>query len=181
MRFILFNIVVGSALIYLFNGGQLPLDQIKHSLTQAQAQIEKVAEIQPTNEAEVSQKGDKESKGRGHDVIPQPKPIPPVPTQNPTPETAVNKPTPKPSRLDTTVHVETLPVSKPKTAINSSTKTLKTSDAVAERRAQVLAQGKPAPATLKAGTSMMGAGDRRHELNSLVEEMEMIYIERIGG
>ena len=181
MRFILFNIVVGAALIYLFNGGKLPLDQIKHSLTQAQAQIEKVAEIQPTNQSEVSQKGDKESKGRGHDVIPQPKPMPPVPTQNPIPENAVNKPTPRPSTLDTTVHVKTLPVSKPKTAVNPSTQTLTTSTTVAERRAQVLAQGKPAPVTLKAGTSMMEAGERRHELNSLVEEMEMIYIERIGG
>ena len=181
MRFILFNIVVGAALIYLFNGGKLPLDQIKHSLTQAQAQIEKVTETQSTNEAEVSQKGDKESKGRGHDVIPQPKPIPPVPTQNPIPENAVNKQTPRPSTLDTTVHVETLPVSKPKTAVNPSTQTLTTSTTVAERRAQVLAQGKPAPVTLKAGTSMMEAGERRHELNSLVEEMEMIYIERIGG
>ena len=181
MRFIIFNIIVGAGLIYLFNGGQLPLDQMKHGLKQVQAQVKKAATIKPINDAELSQKRDKENNGQGHDIIPQPTSKPSVPPRDTKPENAVNQPASKPSKLETSVHVETLPVSKPKPAVNPTTQNLTASKVVAERRAQVLAQGKQAPVTLKAGTSMMGAGERRHELNSLVEEMEMIYIERVGG
>ena len=64
MRFIIFNIIVGAGLIYLFNGGQLPLDQMKHGLKQVQAQVKKAATIKPINDAELSQKRDKENNER---------------------------------------------------------------------------------------------------------------------
>ena len=42
MRFILFNIAVGAALIYLFNGGEFSLNQLKSGLQQAKAQVAQI-------------------------------------------------------------------------------------------------------------------------------------------
>ena len=39
MRFILFNIAVGTALVYLFNTGSLPLGELRSSIDQTTAKV----------------------------------------------------------------------------------------------------------------------------------------------
>jgi hypothetical protein len=65
------------------------------------------------------------------------------------------------------------------------------SDPVAKRRAEVLAEGAPVKAAptaqvhravaLKAGTSLMSASERKRELDALADEMELLFIEKVGG
>ncbi|MEK9752900.1 MAG: hypothetical protein VW338_06775 [Rhodospirillaceae bacterium] len=67
----------------------------------------------------------------------------------------------------------------------------RTPDPVAKRRAEVLAEGAPVKAAptaqvhravaLKAGTSLMSAGERIRELDALADEMELLFIEKVGG
>ena len=61
-------------------------------------------------------------------------------------------------------------------------------DPVAKRRAEVLAEGAPAkaalphrPIAIKAGTSLMSASERKRELDALADEMELLFIEKVGG
>ena len=185
MRFILFNIAVGTALIYLFNGGELSLNQLKIGLQQAKAQVAQLGEPKPTPKPAAAQQLAKEGKGHGHDVIrdPKPKPQAPAPTSKskPKPKTKSKEPTPTVPQLEKPASIANHPTPKLVPGANASIKVPPVPPAVAKRRAQVLAKGKPVPVALKAGTSMMLASERRRELDALAEEMEMLYIEKVGG
>ena len=185
MRFILFNIAVGAALIYLFNGGELSLNQLKIGLQQAKAQVAQLGEPKPTPKPAAAQQLAKEGKGHGHDVIrdPKPKPQAPAPTSKskPKPKTKSKEPTPTVPQLEKPASIANHPTPKLVPGANASIKVPPVPPAVAKRRAQVLAKGKPVPVALKAGTSMMLASERRRELDALAEEMEMLYIEKVGG
>jgi hypothetical protein len=157
MRFILFNLAVGAALIYLFNGGQLPAMDWKAGLAQLKAEVTgKETVAAPKQIAAAGQ-------SHGRDVIEPPKPEP--------------KPDPKPQ-----------PAPKPSTG-STKTKVPPVPPAVAQRRAEVLGETVPETAALPAarrvqlepGTAMMSAADRKRELDALAEEMEMLYIQKIGG
>ena len=183
MRFILFNIAVGTALIYLFNGGELSLNQLKIGLQQAKAQVAQLGEPKPTPKPAAAQQLAKEGKGHGRDVIrdPKPKPQAPAPTSKPKPKTKSKEPTPTVPQLEKPASIANHPTPKLVPGANASIKVPPVPPAVAKRRAQVLAKGKPVPVALKAGTSMMLASERRRELDALAEEMEMLYIEKVGG
>ena len=183
MRFILFNIAVGAALIYLFNGGELSLNQLKIGLQQAKAQVAQLGEPKPTPKPAAAQQLAKEGKGHGHDVIrdPKPKPQAPAPTSKSKPKTKSKEPTPTVPQLEKPASIANHPTPKLVPGANASIKVPPVPPAVAKRRAQVLAKGKPVPVALKAGTSMMLASERRRELDALAEEMEMLYIEKVGG
>ena len=189
MRFILFNIAVGTALIYLFNGGELSLNQLKIGLEQAKAQVAQLGEPKPTPKPAAAQQLAKEGKGHGRDVIrvPKPKPQAPAPTSNPNsnpnpkPETQSKESAPTVPQLEKPDSIAKHPTPKLVSGADASIKVPPVPPAVAKRRAQVLAKGKPVPVALKAGTSMMLASERRRELDALAEEMEMLYIEKVGG
>ena len=185
MRFILFNIAVGAALIYLFNGGELPLNQLKSGLQQTKAQIAQLGEPKPTPKPAAAQQLAKEGKGHGRDVIRDPKPKPqapaPAPTPKPKPKTKSKESAPTVPQLEKPASIANHPTPKLVPGANASIKVPPVPPAVAKRRAQVLAKGKPVPVALKAGTSMMLASERRRELDALAEEMEMLYIEKVGG
>ena len=183
MRFILFNIAVGTALIYLFNGGELSLNQLKIGLQQAKAQVAQLGEPKPTPKPAAAQQLAKEGKGHGRDVIrdPKPKPQAPAPTSKSKPKTKSKEPTPTVPQLEKPASIANHPTPKLVPGAKASIKVPPVPPAVAKRRAQVLAKGKPVPVALKAGTSMMLASERRRELDALAEEMEMLYIEKVGG
>ena len=183
MRFILFNIAVGTALIYLFNGGELSLNQLKIGLQQAKAQVAQLGEPKPTPKPAAAQQLAKEGKGHGRDIIREPKPKPQAPTSKPKPKpkTKSKEPTPTVPQLEKPASITKHPTPKLVPGANASIKVPPVPPAVAKRRAQVLAKGKPVPVALKAGTSMMLASERRRELDALAEEMEMLYIEKVGG
>ena len=183
MRFILFNIAVGAALIYLFNGGELSLNQLKSGLQQAKAHVAQIGEPKPTPKPAAAQQLAKEGKGHGHDVIRNPKPTPQAPTPKPKskPKTKSKESAPTVPQLEKPASIANHPTPKLVPGANASIKVPPVPPAVAKRRAQVLAKGKPAPVALKAGTSMMMASERRRELDALAEEMEMLYIEKVGG
>ena len=183
MRFILFNITVGAALIYLFNGGEQPLELIKSGLQQAKAQVAQLGEPKPSPKSATAQQLAKEGKGHGRDVIrdPKPKPQTPFPTSNPKPKAQSKEPAPTVPQLAKSSSIDKHSMPKLAPVANSSIKVPPLPPAVAKRRTQVLAKGKPVPVALKAGTSMMLAGERRRELDALAEEMEMLYIEKVGG
>ena len=56
---------------------------------------------------------------------------------------------------------------------------------VAKRRDEVLgtapARAGTAKVALKEGTSLMSARERRRQLDRLAEEMELLYLEKVGG
>ena len=181
MRFLLFNVVVGLALLNLFGGG-LDLNDLKQRFLSTESVIEMTAET-PAAPIVVAAK---QGPGSGRDVIGEPEPKPPV-------KKPVTKPVKKPKQssaapalpkfapaLPTLAEARTIaPAPEPKMVPN----------AVAKRRAEVLgtevAQGtrsKPARrVALKAGAAMMSTADRRRELDALVEEMEMLYLDKVGG
>ena len=181
MRFILFNIAVGAALIYLFNGGELSLNQLKSGLQQAKAQVAQLGEPKPTPKPAATQQLAKEGKGHGRDVIRDPKPKLQAPTPKPKPKTKSKESAPTVPQLAKPASIAKHPTPKLAPGVNASIKVPPVPPAVAKRRAQVLAKGKPVPVALKAGTSMMLASERRRELDALAEEMEMLYIEKVGG
>ena len=183
MRFILFNIAVGTALIYLFNGGELSLNQLKSGLQQAKAHVAQIGEPIPAPKPAAAQQLAKEGKGHGHDVIRNPKPTPQAPTSksNPKPKTKSKGSAPTVPQLEKPASIAKNPMPKLVPGADTSIKAPPVQPAVAKRRAQVLAKGKPLPVALKAGTSMMLASERRRQLDALAEEMEMLYIEKVGG
>lgn len=175
MRFLLFNVVVGVALLHLFGGGALYLKDLKQRFFAT----ETVAEI-PAAPIVVAAK---QGPGSARDVIDEPAPKPPVKKPEIKPVTKPVK-KPKQSTVDTA-----LPKLAEARTIAPTPEPQKVPTAVERRRAEVLgdavAQGttrKPARrVALKAGAAMMSAADRRRELDALVEEMEMLYLDKIGG
>jgi hypothetical protein len=188
MRFILFNITVGLALIYLFKGGEMPMPDWQSGLAEAKAQIGEITNTVPAASKTIDVAA---GKSHGRDVIRQPKP---APKPQPKPKSKKAEPAPKLPPLDKPIQVAARP--EPKQAPNKATYNIPpvppvppALPAVEARRAEVMAEGNPSQSVphptrqvaLKAGTSLMSSAERRRELNALVEEMEMLYIDKVGG
>ena len=195
MRFLLFNVVVGLALLNLFGGG-LDLNDLKQRFLSTESVIEMTAET-PAAPIVVAAK---QGPGSGRDVIGEPEPKPPV-------KKPVTKPVKKPKQSSAAPALPKFAPALPKFApalpkfapalpklaeartIAPAPEPKMVPNAVAKRRAEVLgtevAQGtrsKPARrVALKAGAAMMSTADRRRELDALVEEMEMLYLDKVGG
>jgi hypothetical protein len=194
MRFILFNAIVGFALIYLFTGGKLPTGDFLEHISVNQESTEKaIAKLKQNLIGQISQnsksniveeaKPNTEPNGFATSVIPSPK-SPPVEVNQ-----AQTSP-PQAPRQESDEHL-VQPVNLPKVQRIASrpfhtideTKAAKTP--IQERREEVLASG-PIPAvipkvSLKEGTSLMSTAERRRQLDSLAEEMELLYFEKFGG
>jgi len=198
MRFLVFNIAVGLALVYLVNGGSMPTGGFQQNLADAGRKAEAMAASlqRKLTVADAPKPGTQSnSDGHGRDVIPSTPQTPPVskPAQKPVQKPAPKKRTrtaapPPPPPLAPAVSV---PVRK-LAGIPGQPKP-KPIGAVAQRRAEVLAVGEtkepasapsvqtPSNVSLKAGAKLMSAAERRRQLHSLAEDMEMLYLEKIGG
>lgn len=199
MRFLLFNAVVGLALVYLFQGGSLSLDGVKAAVQEtaqmAAAKIERQVQVadapkpQPKPQPKRQPKPAAEPDGHARDVIPAPKPAPPAPRrQSETPPPPPPVPGAKLAEAkdgdDTTVGPLPLPEPQEVAArpVHTADEQKAVDASVAARRDAVLGQG-PANGrvALKEGTQMMSASERRRQLDALAEEMEMLYLEKVGG
>jgi hypothetical protein len=198
MRFVLFNLVVAAALVYLVTGGspeKLTAMGVPETVVDA---IEEVkgktldSKKQPVKElkqvAVVHDQVDPE-------LQPEPEPyaapikkplkfktpetkLPPLAVPRWVPETKVLKP-------DETL-MATKPGIKPRVMPNE-----KLAPEVKRRRAEIFGitdkpAAKPVPKpqktyAVKAGEKLMSPSQRRRELRALVEDMELLYLDKAGG
>ena len=165
MKFLLFNVIVAGALVYLFSGADLPGAAARQSVDEAMARltalseraaedVEKMAEVPAGPASQVAMEGP---------VTPSPS----VPDRT-VPETEVSVPAapiaappesaPLPER-----QIEAVPVYRVPTPGTSG---------------PVVAS--PAEAPIEIAEPMMSSQDRRKELFSLAQEMELMYANRVG-
>ena len=191
MRFILFNIFVGVALIYLFNGGTLSFGDLGASIYQTKDKIAAWVQIQPSKLETGFQTTDANvAYGRNRTQ----KKAPSSSAISPKQEALIAVDVP----ASTTKIVKVVKIKKMKRVPEANNKDLITRSA--EKRSSKSSSLKssnvgPLPKTgpadpspkagsglkLKAGTSMMSPSERRRELDALAEEMEMLYIKTFGG
>ena len=189
MRFILFNIAVGTALVYLFNTGTLPLGDLRANVDRTAAKVvawsnAKTSQpkliVQPS--AKIGTSGQKNISER--QVVPREEiPIPgPRRSAKEAVETGRSF-----NKLDRPNSQQAPP---PKIKAQESTKgpavrhaLSKTQDSRAYRTKtrDVKLPALKQRFTIKTGASMMSASDRKRELDALAEEMELLYIKKLGG
>jgi len=185
MRFLFFNVVVGLALVYLYNGGKIDMSRFENALSSA-----------PQLVADNTPKKPKPPSGHARDVIEEPaKPTGTPPAPKPEKPKAVS-PAPvaspqsivsaksKATQLPTIEH----PVTVTKRAVNKpvfENTDDNVSTEVADRREEVLGSSHPQSSSqkfaLKEGSTLMTTAERRRSLETLAEEMEMLYLEKVGG
>jgi len=181
MRFLFFNIVVGLALVYLYNGGEIDLSRFQSVMKSA-----------PQIVADSTPKKPKPSSGHARDIIEEPskpKGTPPAPKPekpkavSPVPEASTKSVVSAEPKTKQLPAIEK-PVTVARRVVNRPL--YKSEDAeVAQRRDEVLGSSHQNPAsqkfTLKEGAALMSNAERRRSLDALAEEMEMLYLEKIGG
>ncbi|MBK19966.1 MAG: hypothetical protein CMM52_14130 [Rhodospirillaceae bacterium] len=178
MKFLAFNLAVGAALFFLFTADK---SDIQSAVNQAHGLAEQVKEIARKS---IDQETKKEMVSESLSPVPDPpvseklaKTEPPaeaVPIAPVLPEKQVAPPPPAPSAVAPTTAQPS-----PKVAGGVPTDL---DPAVAKRRAEVLGDSAP-PASepvLKKGEKLMSSSDRRRELLSLAEEMELLYAKSIS-
>ena len=180
MKFLLFNLAVIAALVFLFNPDKADFhalaDRAYETVGLAKVGAEKVAKT-------VAEKAEQDAETQETQTVeptpkkPEPKPVAPAPKKKsvaeapePAQVTAKAPPTAK-SAPQPPVRTETAP-----TVAAASEPTL--DPAVAQRRAEVL--GLDAPAAGPAEEKLMSPEQRRRELFSLAEEMELFYVKRLN-
>lgn len=182
MRFLFFNLVVGAALLYLYKGGDIDLSRFAGVVNNAPVVVAANAP-QPKSV----------KPGHARDVIDEP--AAPAPKPKPTSKKAeVSEPT-APAKSATPNEREALKLPTIEKEISVAKRTPKTprfentvvseDPAVLRRRAEVL-ETTPQKSgnqefALKEGTSLMSTADRRRSLETLAEEMEMLFLEQVGG
>lgn len=182
MRFLFFNIVVGAALLYLYKGGDIDLSQLTSAASPSSITV---AAHTPAPE--------KPKPGHARDVIDEPVAPTPKPLISPKKAAAPVLPTQTEKAVSNTPKPEILPAIKKEISVAKRTTKLPqfgnirkpVDPAVAQRRSEVLENAPTQHATqdfaLKEGTSLMSATDRRRSLDALAEEMEMLFLEQVGG
>ena len=182
MRFLFFNIVVGTALLYLYKGGDIDFSYFAR------------ADNRPPEILAANKPQPKPAKpGHARDVIDEPKApvLAPKPSQEKTmapapktvPKTVVTE-QPKIEKLPEIKNPITVAKRIPKVP-HFDTNTISEDPAVARRRSEVM-ETASAPSSsqdfaLKEGTSLMSTADRRQSLDRLAEEMELLFLETVGG
>jgi hypothetical protein len=186
MRFLLFNIVVGAALLYLYKGGNVDLALFTGPPSPAERAL---AASDPSPQDP--------KPGHARDVITGPSD--PAPAPVPVPAPSVEKPagtktdtkpreTGLPSaqsddlpRIDETIRVAKRTPKKP---VDMELPAID-DPAVRQRRAEVLGtseeQPRRAAISLTEGSTLMSRSDRRRSLDALAEEMEMMFLDQTGG
>ena len=189
MRFILFNIAVGTALVYLFNTGLLPLGDLRASIDQTTAKVvtwtdAKISQPKPAVQPPVK------AVASGDEIISEPKvdfkrEIPKLALGRSAKEAAQTK---QPFNQIEHPKLQQAPYAKIK--VEKPTKEPVVGDALFNAQdsrshftetPNVKLPASKQRFTIKAGTSMMSAHERRRELDALAEEMEMLYIKKLGG
>ncbi|NQV98391.1 MAG: hypothetical protein HQ483_01740 [Rhodospirillales bacterium] len=184
MRFLFFNIVVGAALLYLYKGGDIDISRLTSLGTQP---LQILAAASPESE--------KPASGHARDIIDEPKqPAPPPAPPPPVKKSESPAPLPvarpiiaseaKSDELPPIEDVVTVAKRIPKQPVYDGTP--ETGDpAVLRRRAEVLdTDPSPRPRqifALEEGAALMSSADRRRSLDALAEEMEMLFLEQVGG
>ncbi|NKB21517.1 MAG: hypothetical protein GKS01_13570 [Alphaproteobacteria bacterium] len=183
MKFLAFNLAVGVALVFLFTADKGDVHKAvdrAHNLAADIKQMakEKVGHISPPKVTEV-----------------KPTPVASVPVAKPTAQPAAEPAKPVEAvplapvlAEKQTASAPPVPpaVTPPPSAVPSPTKAggaPSTLDpAVAKRRAEVLSENPIADPTpvLKKGDKLMSVSDRRRELLSLAEEMELLYAKSVS-
>ncbi len=187
MRFLIFNIVVGVALVYLYKGDGPAFSSI---------QATPIADLQITAANETP--GANPGAGHARDTLKEPVPERPA-TQPPNPHPEKPKaaePVPLPAAppvVDKQPKSQALPALKEPITVAQHiarkpvfTKVQPTeSAALRRRRAEVLQlSSDDNPITkfeLTQGTELMSRQERRRALETLAEEMELLFLEKVGG
>lgn len=165
MKFLLFNFAVIAALFFLFNPDRADLhalaDRAYETVGMAREKAESVVDkvTSPPSEIQAVRPPIQQA------AEPAPTPIAPKPEDKPVPAAPIKQAAVQP------------PVEAPApVAAITPEKTL--DSAVAQRRAEVL--GLDAPAAGPAEEKLMSAEQRRRELFTLAEEMELFYVRRLS-
>ena len=185
MRFLLFNIVVGAALVYLLFGGPaafnhqigLPQDAVsaddhlsqKSERTLAEDAVKAPPPVSPSQASDVAQ-------------------VKPEPVIKSISKSVTKAPAPKaPPPINKVKCVPTLPIHgtpAPKRKIVFGSKDgehTSQSQQLPQRRAEVLGEGKAkVKFAVKDGASMMSPGERYRELSKLVDDMEVVYFNSLS-
>lgn len=143
MKFLMFNVVVAVALVYLF--------------TADRAEMRSAADRAFDTAGEIKQMAQK-AVGEGRAILDRETVPPVVPRADPAPEVKSMQPVEPPPPPPPPVRTATRPVAEKPLAPE-----------IAARRAEILGP------VLKEGERFMSADQRRKELFSLAEEMELLY------
>jgi len=185
MRFLLFNLVVGAAVVYLISGNagdavrnagfsETTASVIEDIGKKARATVAKAVEKAP-NPSPVptkapSPKSDSKASQKTNSVAKSSAPpIAAPPTK--TAKTVASRP----------VHKAPPPKANP-TDEASKGKLAAVSPEVGKRRAEILGKKSPeAKYAIEGGEQLMSASDRYRELSKLVDDMELVYFNSLGN
>ncbi|MDP7427032.1 MAG: hypothetical protein QGH01_02465 [Alphaproteobacteria bacterium] len=172
MKFLAFNLLAAVALVYLFSGSDGP---------SVEGALERASETAQT----LVDKGRQAVSGTADSKAPEPKPEPVAAAE---PEVVVEaKPEPK---REPKSEIEPEPVAPapaaPVPSMAELAKLLPVDQAVAKRRAEVMAAAAPAPARAAPHTSksageqvFMSREERQRELHRLAQEMELMFVDKV--
>ncbi len=186
MKFLIFNLVIAAALIYLVTGGDLSRfassSETAHQVTNAakvmvdRGQTFADNVIKQINRTNSTRRRDKNGETTAIPAMPEPpalhnKVVPPIAAG-------------RDQRLNNSVQTPTAPVKKDdkkpiqKTVVPSPNMPSNNDPDVLRRRAEVLAEG---PVQKSASTQrFMSPRDRRRELHALTEEMELLFAQNMA-
>ncbi len=178
MKFLAFNLLAAMALVYLFSGSDGP---------SVEGALERASETAQT----LVDKGRQAVSGTADSKAPEPKPEPVAAAE---PEVVVEaKPEPKrepkseiePEPVAPVAPVAPAPAA-PVPSMAELAKLLPVDQAVAKRRAEVMAAAAPAPARAAPHTSksageqvFMSREERQRELHRLAQEMELMFVDKV--
>ena len=173
MKFLIFNLAVAAALVFLFTADRGDVQKMAGQVHDAAADVKAYA---------------KRTLDKGQKVL---DPAPAVrearlePVQQAAPARTQEKPRPVPTPPAQASRVAEAAPAAPVPPVASRPAAAPLKAAVAQRRQEVLdgiPPGTPVAAIpeLKDGTTLMNASDRRKELLSLAEEMELLYARSIS-
>lgn len=185
MRFLLFNIAVGAAVIYLLVGDpaatarQAGLPEAAVSAIDALSHKAKKTVVESVAEAPQSAAQPNPTSAVAKAAL-APKPVakPVAEIQTPKPATPI-----KQAKFVPTKPVHTTPAPKR----NPAAEAKKGDPAplppqLSQRRAEVLGNGRAdGKFAVKSGAAMMSPGDRYRELSKLVDDMELVYFNSLGN
>ena len=196
MRFLFFNIVVGAALLYLYNGGDIDLSTFANKAkTTTEAVVKKIAKTEDFFVADAPSKPRKKPSGHARDFIEEPAPKPTTAPKKPKAHTRAPLPKNGPMVLDKPKDKKLPAIENPMTVAKHISKAPTFGDTqksvspeIAQRRAEVFGEANSQATAsqgqkfaLKEGSRLMSVSDRRQALESLAEEMEMLFLENVGG
>jgi hypothetical protein len=183
MRFLLFNIAVGAAVIYLLVGDP--------GATARQAGLPEAAVSAIDALSHKAKKTVVESVTEAPQPVAQPQSAPPVAKTDPAPVTKAVAETHAPkaalpvrqAKFVPTKPVHTTPAPKRNPATEAKKGDLAPlPPQLSQRRAEVLGNGKAdGKFAVKSGAAMMSPGDRYRELSKLVDDMELVYFNSLGN